>query len=88
VCGELMNRFNYGRVSGVIIDACKDHGIWFDAEALTRILEWIHKGGAEATARAQEEDRQEKGRTADTFEHSHPPRHFLDALVQVLLGSK
>src|SRR5262249_36118624 len=53
VCGELMNRFNFGRVSGVIIDACRDHGIWFDAEALTRILDWIHRGGAAESEKHQ-----------------------------------
>jgi hypothetical protein len=88
VCGELMNRVNYGRVSGVIIDACKEHGIWFDAEGLTRILDWIHKGGAEVTARAEEEDRQELGRESAGFEHPRRPLHFLDALVELLQGPR
>jgi Zn-finger nucleic acid-binding protein len=62
VCGELMNRLNYGRVSGVIIDACKDHGIWFEADSLRRILDWVHRGGAEVTARAEKQIRQEEAR--------------------------
>jgi hypothetical protein len=27
-----MNRKNFGSVSGVVIDWCKGHGFWFDAE--------------------------------------------------------
>jgi Zn-finger nucleic acid-binding protein len=45
VCGQLMNRLNYGHSSGVIVDVCRDHGIWFDAEELARILAWLRAGG-------------------------------------------
>ena len=42
-----MTRRNYGRDSGVILDMCREHGIWFDAEELARILVWIRAGGQE-----------------------------------------
>lgn len=45
VCRQLMNRNNFARISGVIIDICKRHGVWFDAEELPRIIEFIRKGG-------------------------------------------
>ena len=44
-CGELMNRFNFADCSGVILDACKPHGVWFDADELRRIVEFIVGGG-------------------------------------------
>lgn len=44
-CKNLMNRSNFARVSGIVIDSCKQHGIWFDAEELPRIIEFIRKGG-------------------------------------------
>ncbi len=44
-CKELMNRNNFARSSGVIVDICKNHGIWFDAEELPRIIAFIRKGG-------------------------------------------
>ena len=47
VCGQLMNRRNYARRSGVILDVCRDHGIWFDEKELESILEWIRRGGWE-----------------------------------------
>ncbi len=40
VCGELMERQNF-QSSGVIIDYCKDHGYWFDADELSRIVDWL-----------------------------------------------
>jgi len=44
-CKNLMNRNNFARSSGVIIDLCKQHGVWFDADELPRIIEFIRKGG-------------------------------------------
>lgn len=44
-CGQLMNRSNFAKASGVIIDICKQHGVWFDAGELPRIIEFIQKGG-------------------------------------------
>lgn len=44
-CGELMNRVNFARCSGVVVDVCKGHGIWFDRDELRRIVEFIRSGG-------------------------------------------
>ncbi len=44
-CGQLMNRVNFARCSGVIVDVCKEHGTWFDADELRRIVEFIYTGG-------------------------------------------
>lgn len=64
-CGQLMARRNYARKSGVIIDVCKDHGIWFDHGELGRILSWIREGGlsrAETLGREQERRAQRQQR--------------------------
>jgi Zn-finger nucleic acid-binding protein len=52
-CKKLMNRRNYGRRSGVIVDVCSEHGAWFDFGELARILSWIRDGGL---AHAQEQE--------------------------------
>lgn len=44
VCGELMNRVNFGSRSGVVIDQCK-HGVWLDSGELRKLLEWRKAGG-------------------------------------------
>jgi len=45
VCTDLMNRFNFAGCSGVILDACKPHGVWFDPDELRRIVAFIRGGG-------------------------------------------
>jgi len=55
-CGQLMNRSNFAHSSGVIIDVCKHHGVWFDAEELPKIIDFIQRGGMEL---AREKDRME-----------------------------
>jgi Zn-finger nucleic acid-binding protein len=52
-CAQLMNRINFARCSGVILDICKQHGTWFDRDELSRIVEFIHGGGLNAS-RAKE----------------------------------
>lgn len=48
-CAQLMNRINFARCSGVIVDICKRHGIWFDRDELSRIIEFIRGGGMEVS---------------------------------------
>ncbi len=42
-----MNRRNFGRHSGVIVDICGSHGIWFDAQELAQVVRWVRSGGLE-----------------------------------------
>jgi Zn-finger nucleic acid-binding protein len=44
-CRKHMNRSNFGKRSGVVLDRCKEHGIWFDARELETVLRWIRRGG-------------------------------------------
>jgi Zn-finger nucleic acid-binding protein len=44
-CGELMNRKNFARVSGVLIDECGRHGVWLDAGELDSIRRFVADGG-------------------------------------------
>ncbi len=46
-CGKLMNRKNFGRISGVMIDKCGRHGVWLDAGELEKIRHFIADGGME-----------------------------------------
>jgi Zn-finger nucleic acid-binding protein len=56
VCGRLMNRQNFGRKSGVIVDLCREHGIWFDLQELPRVLRWIQAGGEEQARQRDHEE--------------------------------
>jgi|SRR5580765_8285800 len=65
-CKQLMNRSNFAHSSAVIIDVCKKHGVWFDAEELPKIIEFIQKGGMEiARERERMEIRDERDRRRD-----------------------
>jgi len=46
-CQQLMNRINFARCSGVIVDICKGHGTWFDRDELSEIIRFIREGGLE-----------------------------------------
>lgn len=45
VCDALMNRVNFGDSSGVIVDTCAMHGIWFERQELYAILAFVEQGG-------------------------------------------
>jgi Zn-finger nucleic acid-binding protein len=55
VCGASMNRKNFGRLSGVIVDVCRTDGIWFDAGELARVMAFVAAGGL-TRAREREAD--------------------------------
>jgi Zn-finger nucleic acid-binding protein len=44
-CDEPMNRSLFGRRSGVIVDRCREHGLWLDSGELRQLLEWTRAGG-------------------------------------------
>ena len=63
----MMHRRNFGRRSGVVIDTCKDHGVWFDAHELERILRWIRDGGEARSRKRTAEEQQRKRSAVDRF---------------------
>lgn|SRR5262245_16800938 len=87
VCEELMNRRNYGPDSGVIIDSCKEHGVWFDADELARILAWVRAGGGRKS-------RPDSGPSAEAYalmygrREPDEPESFVGALFGLLFGSR
>jgi len=45
ICTSMMNRINFGARSGVVIDRCREHGVWLDAGELRQLCEWMKAGG-------------------------------------------
>jgi len=92
-CGELMQRRNFAGGSGVIVDVCGRHGIWFDHRELERVLEFV-RGGGLRRSRDRELERQEERlrrlRDSSAPGHGqggefldppgHPPADLLDFL--------
>ncbi|MGD9202305.1 MAG: zf-TFIIB domain-containing protein [Chitinispirillia bacterium] len=44
-CNNIMNRVNFKRISGILIDICCDHGVWLDDTELIRLRSFIAAGG-------------------------------------------
>jgi Zn-finger nucleic acid-binding protein len=61
-CGELMNRVNFARCSGVVVDVCKGHGTWFDRDELRQIVEFIQGGGLSVSREREKRDVEEERR--------------------------
>lgn len=57
-CHASMNRVNFGKVSGVIVDVCRQHGTWFDAGELTRVVAFASSGGLTRTREREKEEKQ------------------------------
>ncbi|HWS99447.1 MAG TPA: zf-TFIIB domain-containing protein [Pyrinomonadaceae bacterium] len=55
-CGELMNRVNFARCSGVVVDVCKGHGTWFDRDELRQIVEFIQGGGLSVSREREKQE--------------------------------
>jgi len=69
VCTQLMNRVNFGRKSGVVVDRCREHGIWLDSGELKHLLEWKKAGGQllddkQAARRQQRREQQRRQQEA------------------------
>jgi Zn-finger nucleic acid-binding protein len=92
VCGALMNRRNYGRRSGVILDICTEHGVWFDSDELQRLLRWIRDGGEEKAQALLAEQERAAARHDKLFPVSWPAdeeeraKRRLDSFLLDLLG--
>ena len=63
-CRQRMNRVNYGRRSGVVLDVCKEHGLWFDRDELRRVLAFISEGGLDRARELEIEELKEAKRAA------------------------
>lgn len=53
VCTIVMNRKLFSAGSGVIIDVCRAHGVFFDAGELPRVIEFVMQGGLEHAQRKE-----------------------------------
>jgi Zn-finger nucleic acid-binding protein len=59
-CGTMMNRVNFARLSGTIVDVCKGHGTFLDQGELQAIVAFIQDGGLERARQRQIDDLRER----------------------------
>lgn len=75
-CEKLMNRSNFAKISGVIIDSCKEHGVWFDADELPAIIEFIRKGGMEYSRQKEKASLEAERERLRTEQYKHSVDRF------------
>lgn len=94
-CGKLMNRVNFGRISGAVVDVCRAHGTFLDTGELQQIAAFIRDGGLERSRDRQIEDlrlQQAKLREAELRAnaargHADPHRPLgIETTITELLG--
>lgn len=93
-CAAAMNRANFGRKSGVFVDSCRKHGIWFDAGELKRVVEYLRARAQrfeiDTTPRDDDTEAELDARIAaalaESRTHAETPmwKRVLEALLEVL----
>ena len=66
-----MNRVNFGKISGAVVDVCKGHGTFLDRGELNQIVRFIHSGGIERARAAEREQILEEQRRLRDLERMH-----------------
>ena len=64
VCKKSMNRRQFGRISGVVVDVCKQDGVWFDPGELSTVLAFISRGGLEEARKLELDELHESKRAS------------------------
>lgn len=59
-CGTMMNRINFGRLSGTVVDVCRGHGTFLDRGELHAIVRFIQQGGLDRARERQLQDLKEQ----------------------------
>lgn len=89
VCQVLMNRVSFGYRSGVVVDKCRQHGVWLGGGEISHLLEWKRAGG-QLLAQQYQQHRTEKkpirtvGHTDNSYRSSSTSNTELEALGSVL----
>ena len=52
-CGKMMNRQNFARLSGAIVDTCGGHGTFLDRGELHQVVQFILGGGFDRMRKAE-----------------------------------
>lgn len=78
-CGKLMNRQNFARLSGAIVDTCSSHGTFLDRGELHQIVRFILDGGLDRMRRAElERLKEEQQRLRELERHLSRQRSSYD----------
>jgi len=91
-CSKIMQRKNHLGRSGVIVDACVEHGVWLDAGELKQIQEWTALGGKRNALKDELDDKHRHNRAVNrkrsrksTHKHIRDrSKHYFDDIVDTV----
>jgi len=88
-CNHLMHRRNFGRKSGVIVDECVTHGIWFDRDELAAIIKFSRSSMRDVRVKQTpiEYERKKRKRSSGFAEPTRESNDDLWSIVGDLLAS-
>lgn len=72
-CKKLMNRVNFSKSSGVILDVCKADGVWLDRGEMQRVVGFVEAGGLTIARERQRERLVEEQRRLTALEARGAP---------------
>ena len=55
-----MNRKLQGQRSGVVVDSCREHGLWLDSGELRQLMEWSRAGGEKLDQDHREQEKNQQ----------------------------
>jgi Zn-finger nucleic acid-binding protein len=61
-CGKMMNRVNFGHLSGTVVDVCRGHGTFLDPGELHAIASFIEAGGLDRMREREMQDLKDEQR--------------------------
>jgi Zn-finger nucleic acid-binding protein len=64
ICSTVMNRKQFARGAGVVLDVCRGHGTWFDAGELPVVVDFVRNGGLGRAEKADLAEQREAVRRA------------------------
>ena len=68
-CRTMMNRLNFGRRSGTVVDVCRGHGTFLDRGELHQVVRFVQDGGLDRARRAEIEELREEQRRLQSLQH-------------------
>jgi Zn-finger nucleic acid-binding protein len=93
-CRKMMNRVNFGRSSGAVVDVCKGHGTFLDRGELHQIVRFIQTGGIDRARAAEREGLREERRRLQALQRdtargtpASPAASWNDRTLRDLLGA-
>lgn len=97
-CRQVMDRRQFAAGSGVVIDVCASHGMWFDQDELSSIIRFVGEGGLEKAAervhrRRMSELARQQYRAATQAAESKRAAHYhfggsvLGAIIELLISN-